>query len=238
MTSPVLERIYPEDSGDKREEKIMQLHLERYQYAGQNLSGEMIADIACGSGYGSYLLATKYPGSIKKIVGVDNNSEAIEYAKNHYSHPLIQFIQQDAISFNAPGILNTIISLETIEHLENPEIFVKNCIAQLDVGGRFIASSPITPSMDANPYHLQDFSKKKFRKLFLDHGMTEISSFIQIQKYNPINLFGKRKGRISELRRNLFLYYLKHPNKLLLRFSSLLKDGFCNKYLVVVFEKR
>jgi 2-polyprenyl-3-methyl-5-hydroxy-6-metoxy-1,4-benzoquinol methylase len=239
MANPSLERIYPDNEKDEKiaGNNTLQLHLERYHYAGKRLSPGVIADIACGVGYGSNLLATIYGKKISKIIGVDNDKAAIDYAKQNYSHPCIEFQQSDAFSFQSPVLFNTIISLETIEHLSNPEQFVQHLSSQLVQGGRFIASAPVTPSMDANPYHLQDFTVSSFKKLFLSAGFKEIDSFVQVQSYNPFKLRKMKDGRGHDLRKNIGKYYLYHPGKFLLRIGSLVKDGFNNKYLVVVFEK-
>lgn len=234
---PVLERIYPDRPVGENDRLTIQLHLDRYHFAGQNLKKGIIADIACGSGYGSFLLAEHYPGSIKRIISVDNSIQALEYAIKHYRHPLIDYAEHDAVSFQPNCLLDTVISLETIEHLPDPGKFIQNLASNLTTGGRFIASAPITPSMDANPYHLHDFTIKSFKNLFIQEGLTEINSFIQVQKYKPLKLIGRKKGRIADIRRNILLYYLKHPGKFLLRLRSLVRDGFRNKYLVVVFEK-
>ena len=47
----------------------------------------------------------------------------------------------------------------------------------------------------------------------------------------------KKEERSQMLRKNILKYYIKNPNKFLLRLRSLIRDGFSNKYLVVVFEK-
>jgi SAM-dependent methyltransferase len=235
-----MERIYP-DSIDANNEatgdQTLQLHLERYRYAGQHLLPGSVADIACGSGYGSYLLATEYGKHIQRIIAGDIDEPSIAFAGTRYAHPLINFIITDAIRFEAGIALDNIISLETIEHLGDPAAFVLQASKQLVKGGRFIASAPITPSMDANPYHLHDFTPKSFRKMFTSAGLKEIHSFIQVQPYQPLPLLQRKEERSKDLRRNILRYYLTHPGKFFLRISSLLKDGFTNKYLVVVFEK-
>ncbi len=77
------------------------------------------------------------------------------------------------------------------------------------------------------------------KKLFLNNGLTEIKTFVQTQPYKPGELFKKNnQGRANDIRRNLGRFYLKHPGKFMLRLKSLIKDGFTNKYLVVVFEKK
>jgi cyclopropane fatty-acyl-phospholipid synthase-like methyltransferase len=240
MNQSSLERIYPGNDGDEQIAgyETLQLHLERYRFAGKHLIPGTIADIACGAGYGSQLLAKEYGKNIQKIIAVDNNSEAIAYANAHYSNHLIEFLLADAFNFQSPVPLNTIISLETIEHLANPADFVGHLSLQLAGGSRFIASAPVTPSMDANPYHLQDFTSRSFKKLFTDAGLTEINSMIQVQQYNPFKLLGKKQGRSQGLRKRLVSYYLSKPGKLMLRMKSLVSHGFSNRYLVVVFEKK
>ncbi len=242
MTASSLERIYPDTNEGDHEiggSDTFQLHAARYHYAGKHLVPGPVADIACGAGYGSAILATQYPEGVESISAVDNSEEAIRYARENYPHPLIRFIQADALAFRSDTPFSTIISLETIEHLAAPEDFVRHLAGQLKKGGRFIASAPITPSMDANPYHRSDFTKTSFKKLFLSNGFTELDSFIQVQHYNPFALFNKKmEGRSSDIRKGLLAYYLRHPGKFFLRLKSVLTDGFTNKYLVVVFEKK
>jgi 2-polyprenyl-3-methyl-5-hydroxy-6-metoxy-1,4-benzoquinol methylase len=234
-----MERIYPDtiELNEVTGDQSLQLHLERYNYAGQHLLPGNIADIACGAGYGSYLLATRYGDNIEHIIAADIDRDCIELASKRYAHPLIHFITADALQFKAGLTLNNIVSLETIEHLPDPATFVQQVSRQLVKGGRFIASAPVTPSMDANPYHLHDFTIRSFKKIFIDAGLKEVTSFIQLQRYNPLPLLQHKEKRSKDLRRNMLRYYLDHPNKFFLRLSSLFKDGFTNKYAVVVFEK-
>jgi 2-polyprenyl-3-methyl-5-hydroxy-6-metoxy-1,4-benzoquinol methylase len=240
MPSSSLERIYPDTESCLQEiagQETLKLHLEKYHFAGKNLIPGLVADIAGGAGYGSYLIATEYGQRIKKIFAIDNNNDAISYAKKKYNHPLIDFRLMDAFDFEPAEPLSTIISLETIEHLPNPEEFVKKLSGWLAKGGRLIASVPVTPSVDANPYHLQDFTISSFKRIFSACGLLEVESFIQVQPYNPFHVTKKGRDRGKEIRRGLFMFYLKHPDKFWLRIKSIFKDGFKNKYLVVVFEK-
>ncbi|WP_275830598.1 class I SAM-dependent methyltransferase [Paraflavitalea sp. CAU 1676] len=234
-----MERIKPESllADEVTGRETLHLHLERYHFAGKHLLPGLVADVACGVGYGSYLLATEYGKGDCSIIAGDIDDASIRYAQEAYSHPSIRFVQADAYSFEAGALLNNIVSLETIEHLAEPEQFVRHMAGQLAKGGRFIASAPITPSMDANPYHLQDFTGKSFRQLFFDAGFREVASFVQVQRFNPLPLLNRKEKRSKDLRRNVLRYYADHPNKLLLRLRSIVKDGFANKYLVAVFEK-
>lgn len=215
----------------------LQLHVARYHYAGRHLLKGTCADIACGTGYGSYLLATEYAALAQQIVSADIDPSAIERAKSRYQHPSIQFMQADAMQFQAPFPLNNIISLETIEHLPNPAGFIKNIAPQLVKGGRFISSVPITPSMDANPYHLHDFSRRGFSDLFTRAGFRMLDHFVQVQPYKLFSVMNKKEQRSKDLRKGMLSYYISHPSKFFLRLKSVVGDGFTNKYMVAVFEK-
>ena len=233
-----LERIVPELAGtDKADQQTLQLHLERYHYAGRHLLPGATADIACGTGYGSFLLATHYNQYISGIYAVDNEPSCIRYAANHYAHPLISYIHSDAYAFQPAGLLSNIVSLETIEHLEDPAGFIHHMARYLAPKGRFMVSVPVTPSMDANPYHLHDFSVNAFKEIFFQEGFRELSSFIQIQSYNPISILSRKGQRTKDIRRNIFSFYWNNPGKFFSRLRSLLADGFNNKYLVAVFER-
>jgi cyclopropane fatty-acyl-phospholipid synthase-like methyltransferase len=240
MSLSSLERIYPADGSPEviAGNETLHLHLQRYHYAGKWLLPGTVADMACGSGYGSYLLATKYGHELNQIIAIDNSEVAIDYCKKFYSHNKIIFELNDAFDFRPNVAINTIVSLETIEHLREPQRFVNQAASMLETGGRFIASAPVTPSMDANPYHHSDFTVQSFKKLFTNAGLIEIDSMIQIQRYKVSTMVSKKEGRGHDLRRGLAIYYFNNPGKFFRRLKSLILDGFTNKYLVVVFEKR
>ena len=57
-----IERIYPKDldphSSD--DQNTLRIHMERYEFAAQHLSGACVLDMACGCGYGTALLAERH----------------------------------------------------------------------------------------------------------------------------------------------------------------------------------
>ena len=237
--SSSLERIDPDrlSAEETTGQDTLQLHLQRYHYAGRYLIKGNCADIACGTGYGSFLLATEYGNLAEHIIAVDIDKDSIERARARYAHPSIDFVNGNANEFRSASTLQNIVSLETLEHLQDPGGFVSKMSNQLEKGGRFIASVPITPSMDANPYHLNDFTRNSIIKIFSDAGLTMIDSFVQKQSYKLFAVLNKKEKRAQDLRKGMMGYYLKHPSKFFLRLRSLFTDGFNNKYLVAVFEK-
>jgi cyclopropane fatty-acyl-phospholipid synthase-like methyltransferase len=230
-----MERIVPDliDPHDKTAQLSLQLHIERYQFACRHLLPGKVLDIACGTGYGTRLLAD---WSDDVCTGVDISEEAIAYAQKRYAHERTRFICDSIMDFTSQGFSN-IVSLETIEHMEDPGKVVAHLKSLLLPEGRLIVSAPVTPSMDANPYHVNDFTKRSFRKLFSDVGLVEVSSLLQKQPFSITEVSAKQ-GRAANARKGLLKYYLSHPGKFFLRLRSVVVDGFNNKYLVLVLRNQ
>ncbi|HLD65961.1 MAG TPA: class I SAM-dependent methyltransferase [Pseudomonas sp.] len=234
-----IERIYPQqlDPQNQDDQNTLRIHMERYGFASTWLSGERVLDMACGCGYGTALLAEQHPD--KTLVGVDIDPEAIAYAQAHYRLPNLSYQCADAETFSAERPFDTIVSLETIEHLPRPRQLIEHCARLLAEGGQVIASVPITPTLDGNPHHLHDFSKASFFALFSPHGLRPRQHFEQIQWWQFKGLFSKRetKQHRSEGVGNAVLqYYRQHPFYLLLRLQSMLRYGFSNRYLTCIFK--
>lgn len=229
-----LERLVPD--GLLKDEvtglQTFSLHIERYEFAARKLrDANSILDIACGVGYGSRLLKDSLPAAL--VTGVDSSAEAIEYANARYAWPGLTFRVGDAMTFD-DGPFDAVVSLETIEHLPDPQPFIQGVATRLlRPGGIFIGSVPVTPSMDANPHHLHDFTARSFRKLLATRGLIEFDRLHQVQPYSPVAVITRTEERMRAMRPNILAYYRRHPHKAFLRLKSLILDGFNNKYLTI-----
>lgn len=233
-----IERIVPDevDGSVQWSAETLELHLERYRFASSHINGAAILDMACGVGYGAYLLAGT--ATVQSITAVDIDADCIAYARQRYSHPLISFLQADATTFDDGRKFDSIVSLETIEHLPNTKLFLAHLFHLLNSNGRLICSVPITPSVDANPYHLHDFTENKFLKLLIAAGFSIEEKMIQVQPFSPVQVLDKKEKRTESLRKNLPMYYLSHPAALIKRIVSTIRYGFTNRYLVVCCRKK
>jgi 2-polyprenyl-3-methyl-5-hydroxy-6-metoxy-1,4-benzoquinol methylase len=233
-----LERIAPEEINDQDlfAKKSLQLHIERYQFAAFHLQPGRILDIACGTGYGTAILASSSGNT--SVTGVDLSGEAIRHATKMYPRHNILFIQKDIFAFTNSELFDTVVSLETIEHIHNPLDVVSHLLNLLKPGGHLIISAPVTPSMDGNPYHVNDFSVHSFKNLFSRPTLKIIEELSQVQPYSIKEVIGSKKiNRLKKTDRSLLRFYCKYPRKFFARLQSLFADGFNNKYLTLVIKK-
>jgi len=232
-----LERIVPDQlqSAEATGSETLQLHMERYAFATENLIQGRVLDIACGVGYGTAMLATSK--LITHAMGVDISAAAVRFASQRYGNEKISFQCSDALTFSSDNCFENIVSLETIEHVDHPQIFFAHLASMLAPGGRLVASVPVTPSVDANPHHKSNFSVKSFREMGDAASLLFLKSLDQVQPYNAIAIARRQEARSANLRRNLASFYFRNPSHLLLRLWSTLRDGFANKYLTAVWEK-
>ncbi len=233
-----LERLVPEqlEANEMTGALTLQLHLERYEFAATQARPGRLLDIACGVGYGTEILYNGN-GQNTEAIGVDCSDESVRYAKERYAQPGVRFLCTDALNFHDDLGFDTIVSLETIEHVPDPHGLIAHLLQFLRPGGIFIGSVPTTPTVDANPHHLHDFTPRSYRKMLSEQHLTEITHLKQIQPFNPLTVLARKEKRLSDLRSNLGHYYLTHPQALLQRCWATLRYGFVNHYLTSVWRK-
>lgn len=238
LNSDSLERIVPEELSDNETTGLgtLRLHIERYEFAKRNLVAGRVLDIACGVGYGTAMLAGD--SLVTTALGVDVSDDAIAYARRRYSSERVSYLCSDALNFSPGRQFDNVVSLETIEHVDDPHALFAHLVSLLAPKGRLIASVPITPSVDANPHHKSNFSAKSFRRMASGFPLDYLDSLMQVQPFNPITIGLRKETRANNLRRNLPWFYARHPSHFFLRIWSVLCDGFANKYLTVVYEKQ
>ena len=141
-------------------------HLIRYQFVSTFVNSDMeIIDAACGTGYGSNLLAKK----AKRVLGIDYSKEAILFAKANYQSKNITFKVDNILNFNFKKKYDAIITLETLEHLSKSQAikWLKKCKNSLKSNSTFICSSPMLRVRNnkpyiTNPHHLYEMKKQEF----------------------------------------------------------------------------
>ena len=76
---------------------------------------ECVIDIGCGKGGVACEIATKSKAS---VVGIDNNARYINYARQNYQLPNLEYILEDAKRFFPHANVDTVILLNVLEHID------------------------------------------------------------------------------------------------------------------------
>ena len=158
------ERFIPEkvDGSDE----ITYEHLNRYVSVEDFVKKKVVLDAACGVGYGTHIIA----GSAKRVFGIDIDSEAIAYAKEHYAASNITYKRSSvtALPFK-DDFFDVVVSFETIEHIgeEDQELFMSEIKRVLKKDGKLIISTPDKQIYNKegeshNEFHIKEFYANEF----------------------------------------------------------------------------
>ena len=157
------ERFVPGAKGE-----IWYEHWHRYHFAGALVAGMDVLDIACGTGYGSALLARR----AARVTGGDVSQRAVDHARARYAGTSnLEFRQADCTALPFPdACFDAVVSFETIEHITAQEAFLDEARRVLRPGGRLILSCPNKVEYSdkrhyANEFHLRELYRDELAAL-------------------------------------------------------------------------
>jgi SAM-dependent methyltransferase len=128
-------------SNNKILEPMRVENLARYNFFAQRFAGEKVLDLGCGDGEGSGFLRNINTWC---VYSVDIADDALRFAKKTYGQIGIgYFIRADIrhLAFKS-NIFDGIISVEVIEHIEDPERYFCEASRILKGGGILILTTP------------------------------------------------------------------------------------------------
>lgn len=160
-------------------------HVVRYEATVQLAKGKIVLDIACGSGYGSALLAK----TAKKVIGVDVDKQAVDYAIANYGSKNIEFLVGDATSIPLEtDSVDVVVTYETIEHIEDYKKFMQEIKRVLKPDGLAIISTPNDKEfMQGNHFHIHQFELAELKTL-IGNYFTEQKPYLQAEWISNIIL--------------------------------------------------
>jgi 2-polyprenyl-3-methyl-5-hydroxy-6-metoxy-1,4-benzoquinol methylase len=101
-----------------------------------NWKGKRVLDVGCGTGHFAYLAAKK--GA--KVLAIDYAKEAIEIAKKTYKHKNLIYEKNEASKIT--GTFDIIVSIGTLEHMDDPFSMLKLLKSHLSKVGKIIVTNP------------------------------------------------------------------------------------------------
>ncbi|MCG7586639.1 bifunctional 2-polyprenyl-6-hydroxyphenol methylase/3-demethylubiquinol 3-O-methyltransferase UbiG [Photobacterium sp. OFAV2-7] len=171
-------------------------HHARYKHFRKFMHGKVI-DCACGIGYASKIVLAN--SAVDSYLGVDISDEAVDLASKNFSiENEATFVKGNICDLEYEShSFDTFISMETLEHLEDPNIAIREIKRVLKSTGVFIGSVPVDEYDEKceavygeNIYHIQRFNRKaletllssEFKYVYIGIMTREI-----VSKYEPIN---------------------------------------------------
>jgi SAM-dependent methyltransferase len=162
-------------------------HLAVYEWIAERCRGLHVADLACGEGYGSDVLARH----AADVVGIDANPEAHEHARRRYRRGNLRFERGLVEEFAGP--CDAVVFLQTVEHIHDPGALLRRIaaaapLAYISTPNRLTLAPPGAEKSD-NPWHLREYTVEQYRALLEPHfGEVRI-----------LGLFHARKLRVHDV---------------------------------------
>ncbi|KVG84868.1 methyltransferase type 11 [Burkholderia ubonensis] len=167
-------------------------HLHRYQLLSRIAYGHVV-DCACGIGYASEILAA---AGIESYRGFDVDEQSVQYASERFARDGCQFNVGSILSLPLEDAsVDTFLSLETLEHLREPQLAVREIARVLKADGIFAGSVPTRFYDDRchavygpNPHHVTRFDADELTQLLcsgFEHVWLGVVSFDVVSIARP-----------------------------------------------------
>ena len=162
-----------------------------------------VLDIASGIGIGSHYLS-KFS---KHVIGFDYDLTTVKECKRKYkkTHNL-NFIYGNIFRYDFPkAMFDSIVTIHTMEHIEDDEKFLARLRYLLKDTGRLILEVPILADLPfkytkvpINPFHIREYSVNRLDEL--------ISKYFMVKRK-----WGVNRGLLTDIEkvRNAAFYYAK-----------------------------
>lgn len=137
-------------------------HIRRYASVRRFCYGKVL-DFACGTGYGSHMIATN--DYIEHVIGVDNDPKAIVWAKDEFKRDKVTYVASTGDKIKQK--FDTLVCLETIEHIKDTDT-VPSLVERCEIDN-IIIGFPDKKTKHYNKEHLHDFVKQDVIDLFPNH---------------------------------------------------------------------
>lgn len=150
-------------------------HAARYHFALEFVEKARVLDIACGTGYGTAILAE----TAKFVAGVDVDPEAAKTARKECGDKA-SILLASGLDLPFPDAsFDVVTSFETLEHLHDRSTFVSELARILKPKGKLILSTPnaiYTQPVNgkpSNPFHVHEYTPDELREEIEQHFAIE-----------------------------------------------------------------
>ncbi len=150
------------------ETRLQYEHLHRYAFASHFVKGKKVLDLACGEGYGTYMLARE----AEHVTGVEIDKPTVQHARGRYIKDNLEFIQGSILAVPIEGEkkFDVAVCFEGIEHVEEHDKLLSEVKRLLKDDGLFIVSTPnkkvLTDELGlTSSFHVKELYHSQFEQL-------------------------------------------------------------------------
>jgi ubiquinone/menaquinone biosynthesis C-methylase UbiE len=174
-----------------------------------NLRGKRVLEVGCGQGEFSLWLAGRDP---TVLVGADLSGVAVSRAKER-TGSRAAFIVSDIQQMPFPDeAFDVVVSCETVEHVPNPQLAVRELARVLRPGGTLVLTTP---------NYLNAMGLYRIYLRLRGRRFTEVGQPINQLTSIPRSIFWLRRAGVSPSRLMSLGHYLPWPGRPPLRFLQL-----------------
>lgn len=155
----------------------------RYIFAQPFANRRRVLDVACGSGYGSFLLSQ----TAAHVTGVDVDKDTVQFAQKEFASNNVTYRCADACNTGmGSDSIECIVSFETVEHISTYRAFLAEMKRVLKPGGQMIISTPnrfiCSPQLQKplHEHHVIEWSLDEFKALLEEFFLVEE---VHVQKF-------------------------------------------------------
>ena len=173
-------------------DKIEKWHLWRYKEALKYVTNnDEILDLGMGCGYGSYVLSEKS----KKVTGIDDSQDAVDYARKYWLRKNIEYQYKDV--FEVDGKYDITVAFEIIEHVRD----VKDLFKKLGkvTKNLLLLSAPHASRIikkTAN-FHWKHFTEEEIINYLTDIGF-RVERIETVMYKNGLDIFCVARRKLNE----------------------------------------
>ncbi len=136
-------------------------HLSIYNFALPYVQNKRVLDAGSGTGYGAHYLIQN---GATEVVGIDLSEKAVAFSKRRFQAEGLSYhtMSLEQLTFSSATKFDVIFTSNVLEHIAEPDEFLRRAIDLLTPDGIFIVAVPPIWSLLAldvnlkNPYHINN----------------------------------------------------------------------------------